>query len=106
MQQSVDHHRCPVMPLPASSLPRHSLTSSHDRCRHGTGTQVGDVAEATAVSNVFGTPRLAGQGALGPSPPGLGYKHKHGPIHIGSVKPNIGHTEAVSSRSSSQEMPI
>ncbi|KAJ5297689.1 Acyl transferase/acyl hydrolase/lysophospholipase [Penicillium antarcticum] len=42
---------------------------------HGTGTQVGDPIEATAVGRVFG-----------PS----------GGVHIGSVKPNLGHAEGAS----------
>ncbi|PHH62211.1 hypothetical protein CDD81_7338 [Ophiocordyceps australis] len=41
---------------------------------HGTGTQVGDSAEATAMANVFGTL----------------------PTFITSVKPNIGHAEGAS----------
>ena len=46
---------------------------------HGTGTQVGDKAEMTAVSRVF-SPRPAGH-----------------PLHVGAIKANIGHSEAVSS---------
>lgn len=46
---------------------------------HGTGTQTGDVIEATAVGQVFGEQR---------SP--------DNPLLIGSVKTNIGHTEATS----------
>ena len=45
---------------------------------HGTGTQVGDKAEMTAVSRVF-SPRPAGQ-----------------PLLVGAIKANIGHSEAVS----------
>lgn len=45
---------------------------------HGTGTQVGDRAEMTAVSNVF-SPRPTGQ-----------------PLPVGAIKANIGHSEAVS----------
>ncbi|OLN85402.1 Lovastatin diketide synthase LovF 14, partial [Colletotrichum chlorophyti] len=44
---------------------------------HGTGTPVGDPIEARAVGRVFGK----------------GNKHR---TYIGSVKPNIGHTEAAS----------
>lgn len=40
---------------------------------HGTGTQIGDPAEMTAVTNVFS-----------------------GPLAVGSIKANIGHSEAVS----------
>ncbi|KAI0097355.1 hypothetical protein GGR51DRAFT_578163 [Nemania sp. FL0031] len=40
---------------------------------HGTGTPVGDPVEAISVGNVFGEPRG---------------------IYIGSVKPNLGHSEA------------
>ncbi|KAI0012628.1 hypothetical protein F4779DRAFT_614355 [Xylariaceae sp. FL0662B] len=40
---------------------------------HGTGTPVGDPVEATSVGNVFGEPNG---------------------IYIGSVKPNLGHSEA------------
>lgn len=39
---------------------------------HGTGTQIGDPAEMTAVTNVFS-----------------------GPLAVGSIKANIGHSEAV-----------
>jgi len=46
---------------------------------HGTGTQAGDVAEMTSVVGVFGKDR--GQDNL---------------LYVGSVKPNIGHGEAVS----------
>lgn len=41
---------------------------------HGTGTQIGDPAEMAAVTNVFS-----------------------GPVSVGSIKANIGHSEAVSS---------
>lgn len=40
---------------------------------HGTGTQIGDPAEMAAVTNVFS-----------------------GPVAVGSIKANIGHSEAVS----------
>ncbi|KAJ5989668.1 Acyl transferase/acyl hydrolase/lysophospholipase [Penicillium waksmanii] len=42
---------------------------------HGTGTSIGDPTEARAVGRVFGP---------------------HGGIHIGSVKPNLGHSEGAS----------
>jgi zearalenone synthase (nonreducing iterative type I polyketide synthase) len=45
---------------------------------HGTATQVGDLAEMTAVANTFGRHR------------------KSGPLRVGAVKANIGHSEAVS----------
>ena len=44
---------------------------------HGTGTQIGDPAEMGAVASTF--------------------KHRHrtiGPLHVGGVKANIGHSEA------------
>ena len=44
---------------------------------HGTGTQVGDFAEMTAVANTFG--RAPGRGA---------------PLKVGAIKANIGHAEA------------
>ncbi len=44
---------------------------------HGTGTLLGDPIEAKALGNVFSPTHAEGQ-----------------PIHIGSVKSNIGHTEA------------
>lgn len=47
---------------------------------HGTGTQAGDTIEARAIATVFGD---ADQG-------------RGDPLLIGSVKTNIGHTEAVS----------
>ncbi|KAJ5762185.1 uncharacterized protein N7511_005567 [Penicillium nucicola] len=46
---------------------------------HGTGTQTGDLTEATAVGKVFGKHRIA-----------------EDPVLVGSVKTNIGHTEATS----------
>ena len=45
---------------------------------HGTATQVGDLAEMTAVANTFGRHRKSGQ------------------LRVGAVKANIGHSEAVS----------
>ena len=45
---------------------------------HGTGTQVGDKAEISAISKVF-SPRPAGQ-----------------PLTVGAIKGNIGHSESVS----------
>ena len=46
---------------------------------HMTGTPVGDLAEATALSQTFGRARKAGD-----------------PMYVGSVKTNVGHTEPVS----------
>lgn len=46
---------------------------------HGTGTQTGDLMEASAVGKVFG-----------------GQRTSDNPVLIGSVKTNIGHTEATS----------
>ncbi len=46
---------------------------------HGTGTQAGDVTESSSVMSVFGDDR----------------KRDH-PLHIGTIKPNIGHSEAAS----------
>ncbi|TIC91079.1 Non-reducing polyketide synthase cla3 [Colletotrichum higginsianum] len=43
---------------------------------HGTGTQVGDVAEMTAVANVFGN------------------ASRSVPLSVGTIKANIGHSEA------------
>ncbi|MFF2120242.1 beta-ketoacyl synthase N-terminal-like domain-containing protein [Kitasatospora sp. NPDC058184] len=45
---------------------------------HGTGTRVGDPVEAAALGAVFGAARTAGQS----------------PLHVGSVKTNVGHLEA------------
>jgi acyl transferase domain-containing protein len=45
---------------------------------HGTGTQAGDVAEAKSVAAVFGNSRP-----------------EDDPLYVGSLKPNIGHGEAV-----------
>ncbi|KAF2158340.1 hypothetical protein M409DRAFT_71690 [Zasmidium cellare ATCC 36951] len=45
---------------------------------HGTGTAVGDPIEAQAIANVLALPRKSSQG----------------PLVIGSVKGNIGHTES------------
>ncbi|KAF3038704.1 putative PKS-like protein biosynthetic cluster [Didymella heteroderae] len=46
---------------------------------HMTGTPVGDLAEATALSQTFGRARKTGD-----------------PMYVGSVKTNVGHTEPVS----------
>ena len=51
---------------------------------HGTGTRIGDPIEIKAVSNVFG---------------------EHG-IYIGSVKPNLGHSEGASGLSSVMKMVL
>ena len=51
---------------------------------HGTGTKIGDPVETKAVANVFG---------------------KHG-IFIGSVKPNLGHSEGASGISSVMKMVL
>lgn len=47
---------------------------------HGTGTKTGDPIEARAIASIFRPGGISG----GP------------PIHIGSVKTNIGHTETAS----------
>ena len=49
---------------------------------HGTGTQVGDAIEMKSVLNSF-APEIA------PT-----RRAEHCPLHIGSVKPNVGHGEA------------
>ncbi len=49
---------------------------------HGTGTQVGDKAEMTAVANAFNSRRAA-----------------NGPLFVGGVKANIGHSEAAAGMS-------
>lgn len=46
---------------------------------HGTGTVVGDAAETDSISKVFCSDRSAAH-----------------PLIVGSIKPNIGHTEAAS----------
>ncbi|ROT35062.1 ketoacyl-synt-domain-containing protein [Sodiomyces alkalinus F11] len=48
---------------------------------HGTGTPVGDPIELEALASTFGAARAAA---------GLG------PLYIGSIKPNVGHTEGCS----------
>ena len=47
---------------------------------HGTGTQAGDPTEMRSVTSVFAPPRLHG--------------HRPIPLHVGSVKANMGHGEA------------
>jgi iterative type I PKS product template protein len=49
---------------------------------HGTGTQAGDGTEMTSVTNVFAPSSRKGQ--------------RTKPLHLGSVKSNVGHGEAVS----------
>lgn len=46
---------------------------------HGTGTQAGDFTELSAVSGIFGKNRSSNR-----------------PLYIGTLKPNVGHSEAVS----------
>ncbi|KAL3445283.1 hypothetical protein BJX65DRAFT_297025 [Aspergillus insuetus] len=43
---------------------------------HGTGTQIGDSTEMRSISNVFGD------------------CHRKSPLYVGSLKPNVGHSEA------------
>ncbi|KAL8992696.1 MAG: hypothetical protein Q9169_006904 [Polycauliona sp. 2 TL-2023] len=68
----------------------HQLAGLHDLSKtamiecHGTGTKVGDPIEAKAVANVFG---------------------KTG-VYIGSVKPNLGHSEGASGISSIMKMVL
>ncbi|KAI1747525.1 hypothetical protein F4782DRAFT_552028 [Xylaria castorea] len=47
---------------------------------HGTGTQAGDPTEMRSVTSVFAPPRL--------------HSHRPIPLHVGSVKANMGHAEA------------
>ena len=49
---------------------------------HGTGTQAGDGTEMTSVTNVFAPPSRKGT--------------RSQPLHLGTVKANVGHGEAVS----------
>lgn len=56
-----------------SSFQEQKRLSNASKC-HGTGTATGDPIETTAVGNVFGE-----QG-----------------VYIGSVKPNVGHSEGCS----------
>ncbi|MDI1461436.1 beta-ketoacyl synthase N-terminal-like domain-containing protein [Catellatospora sp. KI3] len=76
------------MMAPNGSAQEHMLRRAYERAgispaevdyveAHGTGTPVGDREEAQALSAVFGADRPADK-----------------PCLIGSVKPNIGHTEA------------
>ena len=46
---------------------------------HGTGTQVGDSTEMQSVSNIFAPANR---------------RKPDGPLYVGSVKPNVGHSEA------------
>ncbi|KAL9106182.1 MAG: hypothetical protein Q9227_008774 [Pyrenula ochraceoflavens] len=60
-----------------------SLTKAEDRCQyfeaHGTGTPAGDPQEAAAIYGAF-----FGDGDV---------KQPDGPLHVGSIKTVIGHTE-------------
>jgi acyl transferase domain-containing protein len=47
---------------------------------HGTGTQAGDPTEMRSVTSVFAPPSL--------------HSHRPKPLHVGSVKANMGHGEA------------
>ncbi|KAL9609603.1 MAG: hypothetical protein Q9167_005646 [Letrouitia subvulpina] len=68
----------------------HQLAGIHDLSKtamiecHGTGTKIGDPIETKAVANVFG---------------------EYG-IYIGSVKPNLGHSEGASGISSVMKMVL
>ncbi|MFY0631880.1 MAG: amino acid adenylation domain-containing protein, partial [Flavobacteriaceae bacterium] len=46
---------------------------------HGTGTKIGDITELNSLNDVFGE-----------------LKNRNRPLYVGSVKTNIGHTEAAS----------
>ncbi len=76
------------MMAPNSEAQEHMLREVYRRAKvapdtvgyveaHGTGTPVGDREEATALARVFGVDRPADD-----------------PCLVGSIKPNIGHTEA------------
>ncbi|EUC32411.1 hypothetical protein COCCADRAFT_98832 [Bipolaris zeicola 26-R-13] len=57
-----------------AGIPESDITRTAFVECHATGTTTGDPIEATAVGNVFG----------------------HGGVYIGSVKPNVGHSEGAS----------
>lgn len=77
--------------VPNSSAQEALIRSVYDKAKldprdtvyfeaHGTGTAVGDVAEVNAIARVF-------------RPESDLKRHSH-PLYLGSVKANIGHTEA------------
>ncbi|KAJ8112206.1 hypothetical protein ONZ43_g5443 [Nemania bipapillata] len=79
--------RTPALPRPSQSAQEALIRQVYESCNlsfettryvetHGTGTQIGDVTEATALGRVF-----------------RGSRSTKEPLYIGSIKANIGHLE-------------
>ncbi|KAI0674077.1 ketoacyl-synt-domain-containing protein [Trametes maxima] len=84
--RSITHPHVPTQVALFEKLVSSSGISAHDitvsEC-HGTGTQAGDPAECEAVRKVFATGRT-----------------EDNPLHLTSIKGNIGHAEAASGAAS------
>ncbi|KAI0538759.1 putative polyketide synthase [Xylaria digitata] len=82
--------KTPTITSPDLEAQRNLIRACYDRAgirpdetafveAHGTGTKVGDLTEANAIGTIFGQGRPKNQ-----------------PLYLGSVKTNLGHTEAAS----------
>ena len=82
---SITHPHAPAQEYLYKQLLNQSDIDANDVCyveMHGTGTQAGDGTEMLSVTNVFADPHRQ--------------RRPDQPLHLGAVKANIGHGEAVS----------
>ena len=82
---SITHPHAPTQQYLYKQLLNSAGIDANDICyveMHGTGTQAGDGAEMESVTNVFANPKCK--------------RRSNQPLHLGAVKANIGHGEAVS----------
>ena len=81
---SITHPHAPAQQYLYKRLLNKSHIDANDVCyveMHGTGTQAGDGTEMLSVTNVFADPHRK--------------RRPDQPLHLGAVKANIGHGEAV-----------
>ena len=82
---SITHPHAPTQQYLYKQLLNSAGVDANDICyveMHGTGTQAGDGTEMESVTNVFANPKRK--------------RRSNQPLHLGAVKANIGHGEAVS----------